>query len=111
MEISKIDCGAWLTLQAVDERVGEVRLKLMAVPSEFEFPELMDNKTVIEFLAKFIIDWNLESEGVAVPCTDENKAKYVGYLLRLEVKGDPEKEIAVLPIMRFVADVSNFLKN
>jgi hypothetical protein len=111
MEISKIDCGAWLTLQAVDEKVGEVRLKLMPMASDFTFPEMTDNKAAIGVIARFVIDWNLESDGVAVPCTDENKAKYLEYLIRLEVKGETEKEFAVLPIMRFVADVSNFLKN
>ena len=111
MDISKLDCGAWLTLQAVDEKVGEVRLKLTPMPSDFQFPEMTDNKAAIDVIAKFVIDWNLDSEGVAVPCTDENKAKYLEYLIRLEVKGEPEKEFAVTPIMRFVADVSNFLKN
>ncbi len=112
MEVSKIDCGAELELCPVDERIGPIRLRMIPVPSDFVFPEATDNRTWIDVMAKFIVGWNLESGGVAVACTDENKAKYLAYLVRLMVKdGDKEPEVAAGPIMRFAANIDNFLKN
>jgi len=112
MEISKIDCGAELVLQPVDEKVGEVRLRMKPVPTDFVFPPTEDNKAWIAVMAQFVIGWNLTDGGVAVACNDENKAKYLGYLLRLPVKtADGGEEIAAGPIMRFAADINNFLKN
>jgi len=113
MEIGKIDCGAWLTLQAVDKRVGEVRLKILPIATDFLFPENTDTKTAVDAIAKFVVDWNLEADGVAVPCNDDTKAKYLAYLIRLEatvVEGQAP-EFVVLHIARFAADINNFLGN
>jgi hypothetical protein len=113
MEVSKIDCGAWLELCPVDEKIGPIRLRMVPVPTDFTFPKDTDNKAWIDVMGMFIVGWNLENGGVAVECTDENKTKYLGYLVRLLVKAeeDKEPEIAAAPIMRFAASIDNFLKN
>jgi len=112
MEVKKIDCGAWLELCPVDEKIGPVKFLVKPIPSDFTIPTETDNQTWIKTIGSFIIDWNLTSDGVAVPCSDENKAKYLGYLIRLLVKTDKEEpEVAVGPIMVFASNVDNFLKN
>jgi hypothetical protein len=113
MEVSKIDCGAWLELCPVDEKVGPVRLRMIPVPTDFTFPTETDNKAWIDVMGQFIVGWDLTSDGVAVECTDENKAKYLKYLVRLLVKTEEgkEPEVAAAPIMRFAASIDNFLKN
>ena len=113
MEISKIYSGAWLELYPVDEKIGPVRLLMVPVPSDFPIPKDTDNKTWIDFMAQFVIGWNLEDGGVAIDCTDENKAKYLGYLIRLLVKGEEgqEPEAAAGRIVRFAVSIDNFLKN
>lgn len=117
MDISKIDHGAWLTLCPVDEKVGEVRLKMLPMPTDFEFPKETDNQAAIGILSQFVVDWNLDEDGVAILCNDETKAKYLALLLRLKVKNEEGKteedksEFAVTPIARFAAEIGNFLKN
>jgi len=114
MEVSKIDCGAWLELCPVDEKVGPVlRLRMMPIPSDYTFPVDVDNKAWIDVMAQFITGWDLTDNGVAVECTDENKAKYLKYIVRLLVKAEDgkEPEVAAAPIMRFAASIDNFLKN
>jgi hypothetical protein len=117
VDVGKIDHGAWLTLCPVDERVGEICLKMLPMPTDFEFPQESDNQTAINFISRFVIDWKLEADGVAVPCNDETKAKYLALLLRLKVKNEEGKteedksEFAVTPIVKFAADIENFLKN
>jgi hypothetical protein len=114
MEVGKIDCGAWLTLCPVEEKIGEVKLKILPIPSDFQLPKDADTKASIDAFAKFIVDWNLETDGVAIDCTDENKAKYLEYLVRMKVvagEEGAEPEFAAVPIMRFAADIDNFLGN
>src|SRR5512136_1211901 len=112
MEVKKIDCGAELVLHPVDERIGEVRLLLLPTESTLTreaLPPEADNSAWINFMAKYLIGWNLEADGVAIPCNDETKAKYFGYLTRLVVKAeDGQQEIAAVPIMRFTTDINNF---
>jgi len=112
MEVKHIDFGAWLELCPADEKIGSVKLLVKPIPSDFVVPTETDNKVWIDTIGQFIIDWNLTSDGVAVPCNDENKAKYLGYIIRLLVKTDKEEpEVAVGPIMMFASNVDNFLKN
>ena len=113
MEIGKIDGGAWLALCPVDEKIGEVRLKILPTPTDFQFPENADIKIAVDITSRFVVDWNLETDGVAVPCNDDTKAKYLAYLIRTEVKPveGTEPELIVLRIMRFAADINNFLGN
>ncbi len=112
MEISKIDGGAWLTLRPVDERVGEIKLLLRPVPPDFQFPEKATAEEHIALIGGFIIDWNLEDSGVAVPCNDDMKRRYLWHLIRLEVHTDDGKtETLAGPIASFVVDINNFLGN
>jgi len=113
MEIRKIDCGAELELCPVDEKIGPIKLTVKPIPSDFVLPAETDNQTWINLIGSFIVGWNLTSGGVAVPCNDETKAKYMGYIIRLLVKGEEgqEAEVAAGPIMRFAGNVDNFLKN
>jgi hypothetical protein len=113
MNVGKIDCGAWLTLQALDEQIGEIRLRVKPLPSDFKMPETTDVRVICGVLGQFIVDWDIESDGVAVPCNDETKAKYLEYLIRLQVKSekDGEPEFAIAQVMEFAVDINNFLKN
>jgi hypothetical protein len=113
MEIGKLDCGAWLVLQPVNEKIGEIRLKILPKPVDFLWPEQADIKTAAGFIARLIAGWNLETDGVAVPCNDETKAKYLPNLIIVEVQAadGKEPELLMVPIGRFAADINNFLGN
>jgi hypothetical protein len=115
MEIGKINAGAWLTLQPVDSRVGEVKLRIMPIPSDFKFPEGQDVMTQLEAIGSFIVAWNLESEGVAIPCDEENKRRYLWHLIRLELQTEqPDRKEPLYMaevIIKFAADIDNFLGN
>ena len=114
MEVGKIDCGAWLTLCPVEEKIGEVKLKFKPMPPNFSPPDSKDVQSWAKIISEFLIDWNLEIDGVAVPCIDENKAQYLGYLFRLEIKAQEEgkePERAAAQIIPFAANIDNFLGN
>ena len=112
MEIGKLDVGAWLTLRPMDERIGEVRLKIKPVSPDFTFPADGDAQAQITALGSLIVDWNLESDGVAITCTDEAKGRYLWHLVRVEVHGEGEAtESLAGPVARFAIDINNFLGN
>ena len=114
MDIGKIDCGAELVLQPLDEKVGEVRLKIKPFPPNFDLPKEANVETLTALIAEFIIGWNVEDGGVAIPCTDGNKAKYLGYIGRLRVKDHEIPDgvaFAATEIAWFGADIANYLKN
>jgi len=114
MDISKICSGAWLTLQPVDEKVGELRLQLAPLPTDFTFSGQAELKTIVEALSPLVQAWNLEDGGQPVECSPVTKEKYLPFLLRLRVKGDDNgtpESLATEAIFRFAADINNFLKN
>jgi len=112
MEIGKIDCGAWLTLHPEDERIGEIKLRVRPVPPDFDIPKDADVKAQLKAIGSLIIDWNFESDGVAVPCSDETKDQYLWYLVRIMVKGEGEAgEPLAGPVVKFAVDIDNFLGN
>jgi hypothetical protein len=116
MDVRKIDEGATLTLHPVDEKVGDVVLRLMPIKAfGAETPKTdADNSEWVKFLSRFVIGWYLKRADDEIPCDDVNKEKYLGYVLQLPVKkADKEQttELAFSAIMRFVTDTANFLKN
>jgi len=112
MEIGKVDVGAWLTLRPVDERIGELRLKIRPVPEDFDFSGDGDTKKQLQTIGSLIVDWNLEKDGVAIPCNDETRRLYMFHLIQVMVRGEgDEQESIVGPISRFAADITNFLGN
>jgi hypothetical protein len=119
MEIGKINAGAWLTIEPVDARIGEIKLRLLPIPSDFKFPEGKDVTVMqqLDAIGSLIVGWNLEDEGVAVPCDEENKHHYLPYLIRLQTgktldeKGVEKPKFAAEDIIKFAADIDNFLGN
>jgi hypothetical protein len=114
MDISKICSGAWMTLQPVDEKVGELRLRLAPLPTDFTFDGGAELPKIVETLSSYVHEWNLEDGGQPVECSAEKKTQYLPYLLRLRVKGDDNgapETLATEAIFRFCADLNNFLKN
>ena len=112
MEIGKIDCGAELILYPVDERIGEIKLKVRPVPPDFEIPADADVKAQLKAIGSLIVGWNFEKDGVVVPCNDETKEQYLWYLVRIVVKGEGETvEPLAGPVVKFATDIENFLGN
>jgi hypothetical protein len=75
-----------------------------------------------EMIADAIVEWDLQLEGVDLPCTAENKKKYLRFLVGLRVKSMNGKEVAYdqgkildglfgLSVLSFAGDPENFLKN
>ena len=112
MEIGKIDVGAWLTLCPVDERIGEIKLRIRPLPPDFALSKDSDTRAQLGAIGSLIVAWNLEADGVAIPCTDETKGRYLWHLVQVQVhKGDEETESLAGPVARFAADINNFLGN
>jgi len=113
MEIGKICGGAWLVVQPVNEKIGELRLKVLPRPVDFLWPENIDVNKAAEILGPIIIDWNCEMDGVAIPCNDETKKQYLAQLILIDVLAPDgkEPELLMIPIGRFAADINNFLGN
>lgn len=112
MNVKKLNAGAWLEVDPVDEKIGKIKLLVMPIPTEYEAPA--DVKGVIEKTAALISDWNLTDGDTPIICNEETKKLYVPFLLRIEVKDPTEekgKTFLGAPLMQFAANIENFLKN
>ena len=113
MDISKLVEGAWLELYPADERIGPVRLKVNPLPTDTRIdPDVVDGAALIEKVTRLVLDWNFESNGEKIECTPETRQKYMGNILRLELKSDTEEKAYVAwELIKFCASIDNFLKN
>ena len=78
-------------------------------------------QTNMDFILDFIIGWDLMIKDKLIPCTKENKIKYLDELLWEDVKqekaGEEEKKdddlfpLLGMEIVKFCSDTKNFIKN
>lgn len=134
MDIAKLDQGAWLEANSVDENVGTLKLKIRFMEvlkaeelrrfvAEITKDEDIDAETeeknfhsMIKRLSDYIVDWNLTSNGRDLECSEENKKTYLPKLLRFRVKrtdkeGKETTVILAMEVITFSQKVENFLKN
>lgn len=59
-----------------------------------------------------VVGWNLEENGQPIPCTEENKEKFLEFLFRLRVEEDTEKNpigVTILDkLFEFASEQKNF---
>lgn len=105
--------GEWMTVELeTTAPVGELRFKVIPV-SFGETVELRkyaekDPFRLIEFGVACIADWNLELNGEALVCNEENRRKYLTYLFDEQTKTG---ENLLVAIIKFAVDKKNYAKN
>jgi hypothetical protein len=132
MDVSKFQLeGEWLELEVESKNVTgslEFKVKPLSSDEQIDLAEAGEGN-IKDFLLKvneLVLDWNLEDGESKLVCDDENKKKYLPYLIGMRVKlekGDDStiedeegKKIKViksvgLTIISFAQDFGNFVKN
>lgn len=126
MDVKNLDLGgSWVTLKAVNEKVGELKFRVKPIDTtlEIEIEKLISadkDKELANKIGDIILDWDLLEDGKKLNCNQENKAKYLPYLVRLPVEPyDPENKILSEPnkgylgtqLLAYASDIGNFVKN
>jgi len=128
MDISKLNSGAWLEVEPIDEKIGTIRLKLSSISmvQAEEFTEIFSEENqnavrrIMDQISELIVDWNLESEGKKIECNEENKKRYeenkkryLPHIFKVMVRDEDKEEPVILgaKIIEFAQNIDNFLKN
>ena len=122
LDVSKFQLdGEWLELR-IKSKEGEktlrIKLKPLSTEDQLDMAEV-GGKDIKEFFVNIkdvVLDWDLKTGEEALPCTDENKKKYLPFLITLKLAEDTEKEegaksIVGYKIMEFAQNFDNFIKN
>lgn len=133
MDVSKFQMeGEWLDLEVKSEKKDKslrLRIKPLSAKDQSDLADAA-SKDVREFfssISKVIIDWDLTQNGEKLPCNDEEKEKYLPFLIGMEIKEpekkdeeldeDEEEEKEKFPnligfeILKFAQNFDNFIKN
>jgi hypothetical protein len=96
----------------LDPPIIRLRLKPVENLAVYDIPqgeEVKRSKIAKELLFESVVEWDLTMDGKPIPCTDENKRKYLPLFLGNVVKGT--QGYLGFAILAFAADLENFLKN
>jgi len=83
------------------------RAKLMNI--DFRVPNEQTIRFLFEKSIELIQDWDLSKDGQKIPCTKENKKKYMRYLCDLSIK-DTKDMTLLRAIIEFASEISNYTK-
>ena len=114
MDIRKLRATAEISFQL---NVPEpVELKFVVRPIAFDRVRALGGvgditETERKLVSEAIVDWNLEEDGQAIPCTEENKEKYLDFLFRLRVDVDAEKNPIGATILDRIFEFASEQKN
>jgi len=125
MDVSKFEItGEWLAVEIDSAKdIGELRFKVKPLSSTDQImiaeQSEGDPKKFLKKVEGLVVDWDLEKDGQPLPCTEENKAFYMPYLIGMKIKkqSDEEEEkkeegkIVGTAIIEFAQDFGNFTKN
>lgn len=116
MDVKKLKETMWLEVQPRDEKVGVLKFKIRPMPLDFsvKLEDRENSEEVIDLVGELIEDWNLEDGGEKLPCTPENKKKYLRFVTRIKAKtleDEPKVVLVGRRIVDFARDVENFLGN
>jgi hypothetical protein len=66
-----------------------------------------------ELLIEAVKEWDISLDGVALPCSEENKRKYLWLLLGLPVKAKEGEtgQVFAHELLAYASDLENFVKN
>ena len=121
--------GEWLELEVVSEKEEkslEVKIKPLSAEDQINLAEVAE-KDIKDFLSQIstvILDWDLMRGEEKLPCNDEEKARYLPYLIGMRVRRKSESDdiesskeadkkltFAGFEILKFAQNFSNFIKN
>ncbi len=132
MDVSKFQLeGEWLEVEVKSKNViGPLRFKVKPLSSDEQIDLAEAGKgNIKDFLKQInelVLDWDLEDEKEKLICDDENKKKYLPYLIGMRVKLEKDddsmiedeegKKIKIIKsvgvtIISFAQDFGNFVKN
>jgi len=107
MDVGKLKLqGEWLELEAKDKKIGSLKFRLLPADVDETFDDL------VGAISRYVVEWDLTDGDKPVKCDKENKAKYLPFLLRIELAGeDGKKRFIGSEIIEFVSNIENFVKN
>lgn len=108
MDVARIEKeGEWLELEAVSEKIGGLRFKVLPITTSTRLTDEVEDTFV-----KIICDWDLDKDGDRLPCNEETIREYMPFVSVVEVKSENEQRAFVGgEIIRFARDINNFVKN
>src|SRR4030042_2235499 len=96
LDVSKFQLdGEWLELR-IKSKEGEktlrIKLKPLSTEDQLDMAEVggKDIKECFVNIKDVVLDWDLKTGEEALPCTDENKKKYLPFLITLKLAEDTE---------------------
>lgn len=118
--IVKIKDSVWaefeLDTDILEPPVLKLRIKYIDINERVKFIDVdfqKPNEKAIRFLyekaIELVEDWDLSEDGKKIPCTKENKEKYMRYLVDLNLK-DKKDYTLLRAIIEFASDISNYTK-
>jgi hypothetical protein len=123
MDVSKFGVtGEWLELEVESKQdIGLLKFRVKPLSSTEQITIAEDSegdpKKFLKKVEDLVVDWNLEKDGVPLPCTPENKTFYLPYLIGMKIKEEEEagkekeEKIVGMTIIEFAQDFGNFTKN
>ncbi len=133
MDVSKFQLeGEWLELEVESKNVvGPLKFKIKPLSSDEQIDLAEagegDIKDFLKQVNGLVLDWDLEDGKEKLICNDENKKKYLPYLIGMKIKKEEnEEEFTIedesgkevkaiksvgITIITFAQDFGNFVKN
>lgn len=123
MEVKNFETtGEWLELEVESKHdIGPLKLRIKPLSSTDQITIAEesggDPKKFLEKVEDLVVDWGLTKNGDSLPCTTENRAFYLPYLIGMRIKEEAEEgvekeeKIVGTAIIEFAQDFGNFTKN
>ena len=128
MDVSKLlTAGEWLEIEGIEgfDEFGAFKLKIMpidplvyfdfqasarAIPSNISVPEISEKLTsLVSMVLSLVVDWNFESEGQKIDCSEKTKELYLRRIIWRKVKG--KAVLLANAIINFAFNPESYSKN
>jgi hypothetical protein len=112
MEVKDIKPSADVVYDIGDGQTVQLTVRYMGLDEAIDYIHKDDNQKPSamnrEMLISSVLGWDLTKDGKPLPCTDENKRKYLPYVLGRKVV---DGSVVAWELLAFVRDEANFLGN
>jgi hypothetical protein len=112
MEVKEIKPSAEVAYQIDSDQEVKLTVRYMGLDEAIDFIHKGENPKPSEMnremLISSVLGWDLTKDGQPVPCTDENKRKYLPFILGRKTM---DGSVIAWELLAFVRDEANFLGN
>jgi hypothetical protein len=112
VEVKDIKPSAEVAYTFSDGQEVKLTVRYMGLDEVIDYVHKGDNPKPSEMnremLVSSVLGWDLTKDGKPLPCTDENKRRYLPYVLGRKIA---DGSVIAWELLSFVRDEANFLGN